>query len=119
VTSEYLACFDGLGHSATIERLAAIKQRLGAAARGELTFDEDLKPVARDPELWEIRWEFEGVQWRLYHGEPALAPGWLIGLRFHRKSVGTDIETRLAQNGEIDIASRRFTQGRLWHWGLP
>lgn len=75
MTSEYLACFDGLGHSATIERLAAIKQRLGAAARGELTFDEDLKPVARDPELWEIRWEFEGVQWRLYHGEPALAPG--------------------------------------------
>ena len=100
--------------------MAAIKQRLRAATRGELTFDEELKPVARDPDLWEIGWDFDDDgQWRMYHGEPAMAPGWLIGLRFHRKLVGSAGAARAAQNGEMDVASRRFAEGRSWRWGLP
>lgn len=126
VTDELLEAFDGLEGARRIERYAAIQQRLRAAAAGEL-FEEDdsdngppLKPVHRDPHLWEIRWCLDGQQWRLYHAEPGEAPGFLIGLRFHRKATdGTEMQIRVWQNSHIDCATRRYDAGRTNMWGLP
>jgi hypothetical protein len=120
LTDEILACFNGLVGSARIARYTAISQRLNAAARGALTWPEELKPVVRDPELWEIRWGFDDEQWRMYHGEPAQAPGWLISLRFHQKDTrGKQGEQREAQNQEMNVATLRFIEGRPRQWGLP
>ena len=114
----------GLTDAARIDRLAAIRQRLSAAAAGTL-FEEDesgppLKPVRRDPSLWEIRWDLAGQPWRLYHAKPALAPGYLVALRFPEKDLaGGDTRVRAAQNEHIDCAAHRYNTGRRTLWGLP
>jgi hypothetical protein len=101
-----------LPRSEVIFRYAAIDQLRGAAARGELIPDEDVKPISRDPELWELRWQFGRDLYRQYHAEPANMPGWLLALRFHRKQVvpGDDAQTRNLQDDEIVVAQRRLLQ---------
>ena len=103
-------------------RYAEIVQRRQAAARGELFDGDTLAPVSRDPALWEIRWRFGGErdQFRQYHHEPPSAPGWLVALRFHRKTWvdGDPDETASMQNAEIDIATARLTAGRNTMWGI-
>lgn len=125
VMDEIKAVFEGCNEAQRIDRYAAITQRLQAAAAGDL-FEENeeewppLKPVQRDPSLWEIRWDLDGAQWRLYHAEPGDAPGFLIALRFHQKDLaGSHYDIRDAQNSHIDTATRRYDDGRRSMWGLP
>ena len=78
-----------------------------------------LKPVRRDPSLWEIRWDLAGRLWRLYHAEPAPAPGYLVALRFHEKDLaGGDTRVRAAQNEHVDSSAYCYNAGRRTLWGL-
>lgn len=119
VLRELQASFDLLPPGVAKQRKGEFLQRLKAAERGELVLEEELKPVHRDPHLWEIRWSWDRSPWRLYHAEPAEAPQSLVLLRWHQKSLlGSASEIRTAQSREMDIAARRFVEGRSWRWGL-
>lgn len=103
-------------------RYADIKSLQDDAAAGDLDpADDCFDPVARDPDLWELRWTFEdGSVWRMYHAEPAEAPGYLLALAFHEKDVaGSPAEIKARQDAWIDTAARRYIDGRPWQWGLP
>jgi hypothetical protein len=93
-------------------RYAAITQLRSAASRGELMSGEDIKPISLDPELWELRWQFGPDLYRQYHAEPANMPGWLVALRFHRKTVNPSdqAQTRQLQDAEIVIAQKRLLE---------
>ena len=55
-------------------RYAEVKRTLRQASDGQLS-DGSWKPVSRDPELWELRWQWDdGSQLRGYFHEPPLEP---------------------------------------------
>lgn len=118
-TSEVVSSLEGLPEGVRKQRQGEILQRLRAASRGELAEPEDLKPVCRDPHLWELRWTWDRQPWRMYHAEPPDLPKYLILLRFHEKATsGDEAAIKRSQNAEMDVASRRYTEGRHWLWGL-
>jgi len=123
VGDAFRVCVNGAAPSERMARYGELKQRLNAAARGELNLDPsviELKEVARDPTLWEIRWSLGGVPWRLYHGEPAVMPRHLLALHFHQKvTEGDDAAIKHAQNQEIDVATLRYVRGAGSRWGVP
>lgn len=104
-----------------IRRVAAIADRLELAALGELFEGEEIVPVNLDPCLWELRWAFGREQFRLYHYEPPNMPGFLVALRFHRKTVITDDddENHRLQDAEMALASSRLREGKDREWGPP
>lgn len=97
-----------------------VLNRLRRAARGELTIDpQEFVPVRRDPDLWEIKWKFRGMQeFRLYHAEPASTPD-LVALRFHLKEIDglTPDEIEERQEAEMDLASSRYGAHATRRWG--
>jgi hypothetical protein len=100
-------------------KLAELDRTLAEAAAGVLTRDDErLKPISRHPDIWELRFEFGGHQFRMYFGEPRITPGHLVALHFHAKQVidGDIEETNRLQNREIDVAAERFRDGERRGW---
>lgn len=120
VIPEFKKALEGLPQTVREWRLGEISQRLNAASRGELEIGQELKPLARDPDLWELRWRFSGEHWRLYHGEPAELPLHLLALLFHQKDTsGSEDDVKRAQDRFIHAARHRYVTGRRSRWGLP
>lgn len=96
-----------------VRRAAAGKLRLG------LDDADELEPVRRNPDLWEIKWK-RGKQgeFRLYHAERGDSPD-MVGLRFHAKDTTSNDAGEIArrQNLEMDEAGRRFSDGVTDRWG--
>lgn len=68
-------------------RYAEVKRTLRQASDGQLS-DGSWKPVSRDPELWELRWQWDdGSQLRGYFHEPPLEPDSTILAKVHRKRI--------------------------------
>lgn len=98
-------------------RWSEIKDMMEAAAAGDLVEKVDVKPVSRDPSLYELRWflsplvdgdQEKEILARLYYCEPAGQPGLLLALRFGQKATGRGV--RRKQNAEIALARRRYAQ---------
>lgn len=101
-------------------RVAELKATLGRAARGELR-EESWKAVSREPELWELRWQWgDGSQVRGYFHEPLLEPGSTILAKMHLKEIDLNDskETRRRQNIQIDAAAVRIRGSKDQRWGL-
>ena len=101
-------------------RYAEVKRTLRQASDGQLS-DGSWKPVSRDPELWELRWQWDdGSQLRGYFHEPPLEPDSTILAKVHRKLIipRDDPETKRLQNASIDEAGIRIRSGKPHRWGL-
>jgi hypothetical protein len=101
-----------------IGRIQALNER---AAQGLVPrTDDDLCPIARDPDLWELRWNFgDNIPVRQYHGEPAELPDSLVRLHMHMKDTSSDDAQVIneAQNIQISYAILRYMAGRQGRWG--
>lgn len=120
VRREILEAFSvkGLKLHAEILKIAEVYARLRAAARSELRDSDALVKVSRDPDLWELRWDFRKVGlFRLYFAESQGDPRF-VGLRFHEKEIlASGKATFHAQNDQIDTASERHRRGVESRWG--
>ncbi|CAN5239870.1 hypothetical protein BH11ACT3_BH11ACT3_05830 [soil metagenome] len=97
---------------------AAVMQ---SAAMGNLFLNgKSLRPITRDPDIYELRWKFGSRLYRMYHAEPSRFPEDLIALRFHEKLTAglTDAEVHAAQQDEISLAIVRYHAGDPHDWGL-
>lgn len=109
-------------------RRAEFKSLIRDAERGLLA-DEKWVAVARDPLLWELRWEWDdGTQVRGYFHEPAGAMGACgVLVRVHVKDLFPAVPLRPVrqrairreQNHQIAVASQRIRAGSGTLWGLP
>lgn len=82
---------------------------------------EDVKPIAQDKRLWEMRLDVQAysLQLRIYETELAELPENLVALRAHRKMVDAPADDiKAAQDAEIAIASKRWDDGYPEFWGL-
>ncbi len=93
-------------------RQSEVRQRLKRAANGLLAPEsDDVVPIHMDPDLWEIRWQWDGGRqpFRLYHAEPPSSPTQLVALHAHFKRVdGSPQEIKAAQDAAIREAIRRY-----------
>ena len=84
---------------------------------------EDIKPIAQDGRLWEIRIDLttDGLLLRIYETEIPELPGNIVALLCHHKVVvyGDEAETRRMQDEKIGEARSRWDRGRPTFWGLP
>ena len=69
-----------------------------------------IKPIRKDPEIFELRRTALSKRLRFYHGEPAELPRNLVAVHRHIKH---DAAT---QQAEIDHAARRYNSGRSAGW---
>lgn len=121
VVAELLEVCTGRNATDTEMLKAEVYDRIRVACLGRLGDPEQVKAIAQDPNVWEIRWEnLPGVgSVRLYVAEPPLFPGVLLALHVHRKLItGTDEEKRADQNAAIAVALRRYGLGRANRWGI-
>lgn len=85
-----------------------------AAAMGELQDSGDektpIKPIHRDPELYELRMKQLTTKLRFYHGEPSIMPATLVSVHEHIKTSSRE------QQREISHAARRYMRGRSRYW---
>ncbi|WP_260300803.1 hypothetical protein [Rathayibacter sp. PhB152] len=95
--------------------LGRVDDLLEAAAAGDLydTGDErtPIKPIRRDPEVFELRHTSLSKKLRFYHGEPPELPSSLVALHRHIKSTAAD------QEAQIEHAAERYEGGRSSTWG--
>jgi len=119
VAAEIDQCYVGLTPIEKVMRQVELRERLVDAASGTLTRGSKLKKVRSQPDLWEIRWKFDGVPWRMYHAEPPSEPNLLLALKFHRKVVsGTQFSIRRKQNRQMSEAAERYKSGQGYRWGI-
>jgi len=119
VTAEIVRCFDGLAPAEKTMRQVELRERLADAANGTLTRGDKLDKVGSQPDLWEIRWQFNGAPWRMYHAEPIREPNMLLALKFHEKRImGTQFCIRQEQNREMQDAAVRYRAGQSYRWGI-
>lgn len=82
---------------------------------------EDIKNIARDRDLWEIRFQLEtwDLLIRIYETEVPDLPNHVVALVAHEKVTDvSDDEIADMQNEQIDRASRRWLDGRSSFWGI-
>lgn len=97
--------------------LGRLDDVLEAASKGQLEDSGDertpIKPINKDPELYEIRHQALSKKLRLYHGEPHELPTTLVSVHRHIKENGSQQET------QIRDAAARYLAGRpsLWNIG--
>lgn len=116
------------------ERMARseFRDRVQAAARGELVPVDEVKPVdvRYPPPLYEIRWQGISVTdrigdglvhstalVRMYHSEPSRVPDHFIGHHVHEKLLNVD-DINDEQNFEIRVAKRLYDLGESDNWGI-
>ncbi|ALD14428.1 hypothetical protein GW571_14755 (plasmid) [Clavibacter capsici] len=108
------AWFSTLTPWARAHEEGVLEDLMEAAARGELKDSGDattpIKPIALDPEIFELRHKALSKALRFYHGEPAHMSTILVHLHAHIKT------TAAAQQAEIEFAADRFDAGRRSSW---
>jgi hypothetical protein len=91
-----------------------IDDLMDAAANGELWDSGDettkIKPIRKDPEIFELRYTALSKKLRFYHGEPLELPRSLVSLHRHIKTTAS------SQQFEIVYAADRYTSGRSTAW---
>jgi hypothetical protein len=98
--------------------LAALRDKMLQASNGLLEFPADVDESKQDPVVWELRWEIEGMLYRLYFGEPAHDLSLLVALLFHykgergRKVMSSSEQTQLHKH-----AVKRYHEGKASNWG--
>lgn len=83
---------------------------------------DDVVPVARHPQLWELRVndQSSGVHIRIYCAELPELPHIVVALHAHAKFVaGTPADIKARQDEAISLAILRLEAGRRTWWGLP
>lgn len=110
------AWLNGLAPFARNAELGRIDDLMEAAARGELEDSGDertpIKPVHKDPELYELRHRALKHQLRFYHGEPREFPTTLVAVHRHIKDSSRN------QEQEIRKAAARYLAGRGSLWDI-
>lgn len=71
-----------------------------------------IKPIRVDPEIFELRRTVLSKKLRMYHGEPAEFPDFLVQIHLHMK---IDKKT---QEEEIAYSADRYTAGYASKWGI-
>lgn len=95
---------------------ANLKVLMNRAAQGRLWQADDdsteIKPVRKDPELYELRWKILTIHARMYHAEPEVAPAELWALNRHLKGAysegGSEWHSQAHQQAEIDHSAARY-----------
>lgn len=102
-----------------LARRGEIRALVAEAEDGELG-EEAWRAVARDPDLWELRWSWDGLLVRGYFHEPQMSPGQAVLAHVHVKEIvqGDDMATRAKQDARIDCASHRIRFCSEGRWGL-
>jgi len=110
VLREMAQVFSGLTDVAKVALYAEFNDTMRLAAMGELNRGDfvDVAKVFVAPELWELRWDTDGVLYRLYHAEPPRNNDVLAALRFHTKGPEM-FDDSDAQRAEMLIAAARYT----------
>ena len=114
---EWLLSLPEVDRDLTIGRIIALRQ---LAASGEIVDGDTrhIKPIRRDPEMWELRWSEAGALIRQYHAEPSELPRCLVRLHVHLKEIArTEPETTHLQDIEISWAMLRYRAGESSLWG--
>lgn len=70
--------------------------------------DELLDAIRRNPDVWELRWNFDGVLVRQYHAEPAEAPSELIDLHAHIKEIFPNDQQAIDDSQDVQISQGLF-----------
>lgn len=79
----------------------------------------ELRPINKDPHLWELRWQWPDCLLRQYHAEPGELPNLLLAVKAHTKVVLlSQQQTHDKQDVEINEAVSRFVFGRRHSWGI-
>ncbi|MEF2977280.1 hypothetical protein [Subtercola sp. YIM 133946] len=116
--AEMAAVFEGLTNIQKHALYAEISSVMQLAQEGGLTPQDEVKKIAQDPVLWELRWNVDGKQYRLYHAEPSSDLSILVSLRFHLKDTSGDpLSVTARQNGEIQRAILRYHDPDNTLWG--
>lgn len=106
---------DSLGPWAKAHELGRIDDLMEAAALGRLEDSGDavtpIKPIRRDPEVFELRLTALSKKLRFYHGEPPESPAALIALHRHIKVNDEH------QQAQVVLAVERYDAGRPTRWG--
>lgn len=107
---------DGLPPWSREVELGRLDDVLEAAARGALEDSGDdrtpIKPILKDPELYEIRHRALAKQLRFYHGEPVEFPTTLVSVHRHIK------DSARQQELQIRAAADRYLAGRATLWDI-
>lgn len=94
--------------------LGRVEDLMEAAAQGQLFDSNDaltpIKPVRRDPEIYEIRYKGLTKALRFYHGEPRELPEALVAVHRHIKTSNKQ------QQAHIEHAAQRYDDGRSHLW---
>ena len=101
-------------------RAAEVRALIREAERGDLAASS-WKPVSRDPDLWELRWNWKpaGTLLRAYFHEPPQPSDRTVVAKVHVKSVkGSRRAINDAQDVQIDEATHRIAVGLADRWGL-
>ncbi len=99
--------------------LGQIDALLDLAASGQIHAGDEskLRPIRRDPDLYELKWKLLSKAVRQHHAEPPHYPDDLVKLHVHIKSMRkTSAETRAAQDMEISQAQFRYVAGESSEW---
>lgn len=115
------AVHDALPEAEWVDARAEVKALLERYALCEAVDPEDIKPIAQDSRLWEMRLSVRAyhLELRIYETELPELPANLVALRAHRKAIySDDADTKAAQDAEIAVASKRWDEGRPEFWGL-
>lgn len=98
--------------------IGQIRALCDLAASGELAFGEALAPIHRDPDLYELRWNFDGTLVRQYHAEPPEHLELLVKLHLHLKIVDGITQELVSelQNEQISYALMRYRAGESQTW---
>lgn len=102
-------------------RLNEFKALIAEAQEGVLD-EENWVPVRRNPDLWELRWRWDGtrIAARGYFHEPTVLFFETILAKVHTKDVSSGHKSTIAklQNEAMDEAGKRVIDGRDTKWGV-
>jgi len=87
-----------------------------AAAKGLLEDSGDertpIKPISKDPEIYELRHKALSKSLRFYHGEPDELPTTLVAVHRHIKTTTEEQEEHIVH------AAHRYVDGRDSNWDI-
>lgn len=80
---------------------------------------QGVKPVRRQPDMWELSWRWDEAQMRIYHMETPEKPHWVLAVKAHEKDIASNdsvIISRL-QDVMMDEGTSRFQAESRHMWG--
>lgn len=106
--------------AAMVDAVADVRAVLERFEKCQAVDPDDVKPIAQDNRLWEMRIEISAFTLliRIYETEVKDLPGQIVALRVHEKQISSnEASIRALQDAEIAIASQRWDAGRPNFWG--